>query len=103
MKPVNKVLFIPLFFLCYNFSFSQSINKTIVSAEKARWEKHVAQTKIIRDEWGIPHIYGKTDADAVFGLMYAQCEENFSQIEDNYLEMLGRTSEVEYVWLTQKQ
>ena len=103
MKPVNKVLFIPLFFLCYNFSFSQSINKTIVSAEKARWEKHVAQNKIIRDEWGIPHIYGKTDADAVFGLMYAQCEENFSQIEDNYLEMLGRTSEVEYVWLTQKQ
>ena len=93
MKPVNKVLFIPLFFLCYNFSFSQSINKTIVSAEKARWEKHVAQTKIIRDEWGIPHIYGKTDADAVFGLMYAQCEENFSHIEANYLEMLGRSSE----------
>jgi len=62
--------------------------------EKIRWEKHVKQTTIIRDEWGIPHIYGKTDADAVFGLMYAQCEENFPQIEKNYLEMLGRLMEL---------
>ena len=63
--------------------------------EKVRWDKHVKQTKIIRDEWGIPHIYGKTNADAVFGLMYAQCEENFPQIEKNFLEMLGRLSELE--------
>ncbi len=63
-------------------------------SEKARWQKHVQQTNIIRDEWGIPHIYGKTDADAVFGLMYAQCEENFPQIEKNYLEMLGRLQEL---------
>ncbi|MEN9702232.1 MAG: hypothetical protein RIR55_1574 [Bacteroidota bacterium] len=95
MKPVNKFLFSSLFLLCYTFGFSQSSHKTIVDAEKVRWEKHVAQTKIIRDEWGIPHIYGKTDADAVFGLMYAQCEENFSNIENNYLEMLGRTNEGE--------
>jgi len=73
-----------------NISFAQ---KTF-NAEKARWEKHVQQTTIIRDEWGIPHIYGKTDADAVFGLMYAQCEENFPQIEKNYLEMLGRLAEL---------
>ena len=69
--------------------------------EKARWEQHVAQTNIIRDEWGIPHIYGKTDADAVFGLMYAQCEEHFEQIEKNYLEMLGRTAAVESKWAGQ--
>jgi len=50
---------------------------------------------IIRDKWGIPHIYGKTDADAVFGLLYAQCEENFPRIERNYLEMMGRLSEVD--------
>ena len=66
----------------------------IITSEQQRWEKHVAQTTIIRDEWGIPHIYGKTDADAVFGLMYAQCEENFPQIEKNYLEMLGRLQEL---------
>ena len=65
------------------------------SAELARWNQHANQTTIIRDEWDIPHIYGKTDADAVFGLMYAQCEENFPQIEKNFLEMLGRRAEME--------
>ena len=55
------------------------------SAELVRWNQHAKQTTIIRDEWDIPHIYGKTDADAVFGLMYAQCEENFPQIEKNFL------------------
>jgi acyl-homoserine lactone acylase PvdQ len=64
------------------------------SAELARWNQHAKQTTIIRDEWDIPHIYGKTDADAVFGLMYAQCEENFPQIEKNFLEMLGRLQEL---------
>lgn len=49
---------------------------------------------IIRDNWGIPHIYGKTDADVVFGLMYAQCEDGFEQVEHNYLEKMGRLSEV---------
>ena len=64
------------------------------SAELARWNQHAKQTTIIRDEWDVPHIYGKTDADAVFGLMYAQCEENFPQIEKNFLEMLGRLQEL---------
>jgi acyl-homoserine lactone acylase PvdQ len=49
---------------------------------------------IHRDEWGIPHIYGKSDADAVFGLMYAQCEDDFARVEMNYIEKLGRMSEV---------
>jgi acyl-homoserine-lactone acylase len=87
--------------------FAQKANiaaeKNSIAVEKARWGKHVAQTTIIRDEWGIPHIYGKTDADAVFGLMYAQCEENFGQIENNYLEMLGRTSAVGNKLPTQMQ
>ena len=49
---------------------------------------------IHRDGWGIPHIYGKTDADAVFGLMYAQCEDDFARVEMNYIEKLGRMSEI---------
>ena len=49
---------------------------------------------IIRDNWNVPHIYGKSDADAVFGLMYAQCEENFQKVEENTLELLGRMSEM---------
>jgi len=59
------------------------------------FKRQAEQVTIIRDEWGIPHIYGKTDADAVFGLMYAQCEESFERVERNYIEKLGRLSEVE--------
>jgi len=63
--------------------------------EIARWKKQADATTIIRDQWGIPHIYGKTDANAVFGLLYAQCEDDFNRVEMNYLEKLGRTAEVE--------
>ncbi|MFN5072013.1 MAG: penicillin acylase family protein [Cyclobacteriaceae bacterium] len=63
-------------------------------SEVARWQSQVANVTIIRDNWGIPHIYGKTDADAVFGLMYAQCEDDFARVEMNYIEKLGRKAEV---------
>lgn len=62
--------------------------------EILRWEKQAKNVTIIRDNWGIPHIYGASDADAVFGLMYAQCEDDFSRVEMNYIEKLGRRSEV---------
>ena len=45
--------------------------------EIARWQKQASKVTIIRDQWGIPHVYGKTDADAVFGFLYAQCEDDF--------------------------
>jgi acyl-homoserine-lactone acylase len=70
--------------------FAQKHNK----ADIQRFEKEAKEVTIIRDNWGVPHIYGKTDADAVFGLMYAQCEENFKGIERNYLYQLGRQAEV---------
>lgn len=63
-------------------------------AEKTAWEKQAADVTIIRDEWGIPHVYGKTDADAVFGLLYAQCEDDFPRVEANYIEKLGRMAEL---------
>ncbi|MEQ9265449.1 MAG: acylase [Balneolaceae bacterium] len=50
---------------------------------------------IIRDDFGVPHVYGKTDADAVFGLMYAQAEDDFKRIERNYIWATGRLAEVE--------
>jgi len=62
--------------------------------EVKRWEKQSRDVTIIRDNWGIPHIYGKTDADAVFGLLYAQCEDDFNRVEMNYIEKLGRMAEV---------
>jgi acyl-homoserine-lactone acylase len=63
--------------------------------EKERWKQHAAYTEIIRDDFGVPHIYGKTDADAVFGLLYAQCEDDFNRVERNYIWATGRLAEVE--------
>ncbi len=63
-------------------------------ADLTRWKETAKRVQIIRDKWGIPHIYGKTDADCVFGLLYAQCEDDFQRVEMNYITMLGRTSEV---------
>ena len=64
-------------------------------AEIARWTRQARGIKIIRDDWGIAHVYGKTDADAVFGAMYAQAEDDFNRIETNYLNAMGRLAEAE--------
>lgn len=64
------------------------------SAEISRCEKQAKQVTIYRDNYGVPHIYGKTDADAVFGLLYAQCEDDFKRVELNYIEKLGRMAEI---------
>ena len=79
-----------LLFLIPSFVFSQ----TFTSTEINRYKVEAQRVTIIRDNWGIPHIYVKTDADAVFGLLYAQCEENFQKVEENNLEMMGRLSEI---------
>ncbi len=50
---------------------------------------------ITRDDWGIAHVHGKTDADAVFGMAYAQAEDDFNRVETNYLNALGRLAEAE--------
>ncbi len=60
-----------------------------------RWQAQAARVTIIRDDFGIPHIYGKTDADAVFGMLYAQCEDDFNRVERNYIWAIGRLAEVE--------
>jgi len=65
------------------------------AGEVARWERQAASVTITRDDWGIPHIRGKTDADAVFGLMYAQAEDDFNRVETNYLNAMGRLAEAE--------
>ena len=63
--------------------------------ETARWEQHARAVTIIRDDWGIAHVYGKTDADAVFGAIYAQAEDDFNRVETNYLNSMGRLAEAE--------
>jgi len=66
-----------------------------VNTELATWETYASNTTIIRDDFGVPHIYGKTDADAVFGLLYAQCEDDFNRVEQNYIWATGRLAEVD--------
>lgn len=87
-KIVLKFIFL---FLCVS---SQVFSQNASTKENNRLKKVATQITIIRDNWGIPHVYGKTDADAVFGLLYAQCEDDFVRIEMNYIEKLGRLSEI---------
>jgi len=63
--------------------------------ELARLRSEAANVTITRDDWGIAHVHGHTDADAVFGMIYAQAEDDFPRIEANYLTALGRTAEAE--------
>src|SRR5215475_3666372 len=64
------------------------------SAQNSALEKIAGSVTIYRDNWGTPHVYGPTDASVVFGFIYAQAEDNFWQIEDSYIQALGRASEV---------
>ena len=63
--------------------------------EQARWQAEAARIDIARDDWGIAHVHGHTDADAVFGMIYAQAEDDFNRVETNYLTALGRMAEAE--------
>ncbi|MBV7534335.1 penicillin acylase family protein [Duganella sp. sic0402] len=65
------------------------------ASEEARLQAAAKRVTILRDKWGIPHIYGKTDADAVFGLVYAQAEDDFRRVELNFINAMGRLAEVE--------
>lgn len=69
--------------------------ETEQNAEVRAWEEQAARVTIIRDDFGVPHVYGKTDADAVFGLLYAQCEDDFNRVEQNYIWAIGRLAELE--------
>jgi len=65
------------------------------SGESERWRQRAEHVHIIRDNWGIAHVYGKSDADAVFGMIYAQAEDDFNRIERNYLNGLGWLAQTE--------
>src|SRR5487761_1978450 len=82
-----KKLLLPLLAASAAFAFQ--------NPDLARWEKEAASVTITRDDWGIAHVHGKTDADAVFGVEYAQAEDDFNRVETNYLNALGRLAEAE--------
>jgi len=63
--------------------------------EQKRWAEHISHVTITRDDWGVAHVKGKTDADAVFGAIYAQAEDDFNRVETNYINAMGRLAEAE--------
>jgi acyl-homoserine-lactone acylase len=86
MKKV-ALLFV-LIFLCAAQSFAQT-------EDLKRWQQQAGNITITRDNWGIAHVHGKTDADAVFGMIYAQAEDDFNRVETNYINSMGRLAETE--------
>jgi acyl-homoserine-lactone acylase len=69
--------------------------RTTTASDIARWQREAQSVTIYRDDWGIAHVYGKTDGDAVFGMEYAQAEDDFNRVESNYIDALGWRSEAE--------
>src|SRR5262245_22494039 len=76
-------------------AWAPSHAQTNPASSAAAWEKQALNITIIRDDWGIPHVYGKSDADVVFGVMYAQAEDDFNRVETNYINGMGRLAEAE--------
>src|SRR5271156_4746572 len=72
-----------------------AIAQKFTPKEITAWQEKAKHVTIIRDNWGIPHVYGKTDADAVFGMLYAQCENDFERVERNYINTSARQAEAE--------
>ena len=72
-----------------------SVAQAAEPSDHVRWKAEEAAVTIVRDDWGIAHVHGDTDADAVFGMVYAQAEDDFGRVETNYLNALGRLAEAE--------
>lgn len=82
-------------FAAFVFVLAVPVLAAATAEEMARWESQARGVSIVRDDWGIAHVTGKTDADAVFGMIYAQCEDDFNRVETNYITSLGRSAEAE--------
>jgi len=85
-----KISFVALLFLSAAAAAAGALPE-----QNLRWQRHAQQVNIIRDNWGIAHIYGRSDADTVFGAIYAQAEDDFNRIERNYLNGLGWLAQAE--------
>src|SRR3954464_1725570 len=83
-----------LFVISIVFCFSLA-SPAATKTDIARWEQQARNLTIVRDDRGIAHVYGKTDADAVFGALYAQAEDDFNRVETNYINAMGRLAEAE--------
>ncbi|MCX7767548.1 MAG: penicillin acylase family protein, partial [Flavobacteriales bacterium] len=46
--------------------------------------------EIVRDRWGVPHIYAPTDAEVAYGLAWAQCEDDFKTVQEMHIILCGK-------------
>ncbi len=90
-----KTLYLKRFVLILGAASAALAYQGAKEPDAARWKQEAARVTIIRDDWGIAHVHGKTDADAVFGMEYAQAEDDFNRVETNYLNAMGRLAEAE--------
>ena len=86
-----RITFILIFLLASGFS-TGSVNNVL--SESERWNKHASNTEIIRDDFGVPHIYGKTDEEVAYGLAWATCEDDIKSMRENLLTARGRLGEL---------
>ena len=98
MKKFSSVLLLAILFSPFvsePAAAQKSLPTPAKNQETARWAHEAASVTITRDDWGIAHVFGKTDADAVFGMIYAQAEDDFNRVETNYINAMGRLAEAE--------
>ena len=81
--------------LAFAVVVASQIPQAAPQTDLARWEQQAKNVTIVRDDWGIAHVHGKTDADAVFGAIYAQAEDDFNRVETNFINSQGRLAEAE--------
>ncbi|HEX8734368.1 MAG TPA: penicillin acylase family protein [Pyrinomonadaceae bacterium] len=96
MKRITRIIFSQSLAFCVIITFSQFVG---AQRKASRFdgkisEKLAREVTIYRDVYGVAHVFGRTDAATVFGFAYAQAEDNFWLLEDNYISAAGRASEV---------
>ena len=96
MRSICSVVFAGIFTTSgLIFAARAAVAQESGTSDLHRWEQEAKNVTILRDDWGIAHVYGKTDADAVFGMTYVQGEDDFNRVETNYINAMGRLAEVE--------
>src|SRR5215472_16124249 len=89
MKPIASVIILLLCVICLAAQSQKRSLSTSIDSEKL-----AATVTIYRDRYGVPHVFGATDASTVFGFAYAQAEDNFWRVEENFILALGRSAEL---------
>lgn len=75
-------------------AFRPAAKVRALGAPAPSWERLASQVTIHRDEWGVPHVFGPTDASVVLGYAFARAEDEFERMERAVFVMLGRNAEI---------